>query len=118
MPHVFTRPDRILSMTNKQNSSESDSDDKHQMGSGLLPIDLEAALTNARPRLLRLARTQGVAIDAADDVVQETLLEAWRHLDRLHTPQGIDTWLNQICVYVCLRWLRAQNRTNTRQISL
>jgi DNA-directed RNA polymerase specialized sigma24 family protein len=49
--------------------------------------DLEEVLAAARPRLLRLARMQGVAPDAIDDVVQETLVEAWRHLDKLRTPE-------------------------------
>src|SRR5689334_12642052 len=79
---------------------------------------VEAALAAARPRLLRFARRQGVAPDAADDVVQETLMEAWRHLHRLHTPQGIDAWLTSICRHVCLRWARAQGVSAARQMSL
>jgi RNA polymerase sigma factor (sigma-70 family) len=69
--------------------------------------DVEAALHSARPRLMRLATLQGIAPDAAEDVVQETLIEAWRHLNRLHTPDRFDAWLAGICRNVCLRWMRS-----------
>jgi RNA polymerase sigma factor (sigma-70 family) len=62
--------------------------------------------TTARPRLRRLAQLRGVAADAIEDVVQETLLEAWTHLDRLHTPEGCSAWLDAICRNVCRRQAR------------
>ncbi|MEO8970275.1 MAG: hypothetical protein ABI406_01605 [Ktedonobacteraceae bacterium] len=43
--------------------------------------DFEQLMEEARPRLLRSARMNGVVPDALDDVVQEILLEAWRYLD-------------------------------------
>jgi DNA-directed RNA polymerase specialized sigma24 family protein len=45
----------------------------------MLQESLDDLLAAARPRLARLALTQGVAQDAIDDVVQETLIEAWSH---------------------------------------
>jgi RNA polymerase sigma factor (sigma-70 family) len=83
-----------------------------------LLVYLEGALAAARPRLLRLARRQGVSADAADDVVQETSIEAWRHIDRLHTPEGIDAWLTSICHHVCLRWIRAECASSLRHTRL
>src|SRR6266567_3574972 len=80
--------------------------------------NIDTLLTNARPRLLRLAHAQGVPPDAAEDVIQETLLEAWRHLDALRHPDRFDAWLNGICRNVCLRWLRSQNIATTRLLSL
>ena len=68
---------------------------------------LEAAMAAARPRLLRLARLRGVPDDLAEDIVQETLLEAWRCLDRLYDPTGADRWLDEICRNVCRRYARA-----------
>src|SRR5947199_318428 len=56
--------------------------------------NIDTLLTNARPRLLHLAHAQGVPPDAAEDVIQETLLEAWRHLDALRHPDRFDAWLN------------------------
>ncbi len=71
-----------------------------------IPRALEAALVAARPRLLRLARLRGVPADVAEDVVQETLLEAWRCVDRLYDPTGIHRWLDEICRNICRRYAR------------
>ncbi len=76
---------------------------------------LDEKLAQARPRLLRLAQQQGVTPDAVDDVVQDTLVEAWRHLDALRTPDRFDAWLNGICRNVSLRWNRSHNTTRQRQ---
>ncbi len=79
---------------------------------------LDELLATARPRLLRLAQQQGVSPDAADDVVQETLVEAWRHLEHLHSPERFDVWLNGICRNVSRRWNRTHALTKQRQESL
>ncbi len=71
-----------------------------------IPRALEAALVVARPRLLRLARLRGVPADVAEDVVQETLLEAWRCVDRVYDPTGIHRWLDEICRNICRRYAR------------
>jgi RNA polymerase sigma factor (sigma-70 family) len=68
--------------------------------------DMEGWLNTTRPRLQRLAQLRGVAPDAIDDVVQETLLEAWQSQDRLHTPDGAHRWLDEICRNVCRRYAR------------
>jgi len=73
-----------------------------------MPLALEAVIVAARPRLLRLARLRGAPPDAAEDVVQETLLEAWRCLDRLYDPTGVDRWLDEICRNICRRYARKQ----------
>jgi len=73
-----------------------------------MPLALEAVIVAARPRLLWLARLRGVPPDAAEDVVQETLLEAWRCLDRLYDPTGVDRWLDEICRNICRRYARKQ----------
>lgn len=117
MPRATAEPAILASMTKMQNNSETESDDSSQASRELPSLNLEAVLTTARPRLLRFARARGVPLDAADDVVQETLLEAWRHQDRLHTPQGIDAWLTRICAHVCLRWSRTQGLALARQTS-
>ena len=75
---------------------------------GQLTVDLEQALSAARPRLLRLAQRRGVTPDALDDVVQETLIEAWQHLSHLRSLERFDAWLDGICRNVVLRWARTQ----------
>src|SRR5215831_18470049 len=71
-----------------------------------LAAELERRMASARPRLMRMACAQGLAPDSAEDVVQETLLEAWRHLDRLYEPDAFDAWLGGICRNVCRRYAR------------
>ena len=60
---------------------------------GKLTRDYERLFADIRPRLLRLARLCGVPVEAIEDVVQETLLVAWRKLDQLYSPDGIQPWV-------------------------
>ncbi len=62
----------------------------------------------ARPRLLRLAHLSGIRPDEAEDVVQETYLEAWRHLEKLQ-PERVSAWLDGICRNICKRHLHAKS---------
>jgi RNA polymerase sigma factor (sigma-70 family) len=68
-----------------------------------LLADMEQIFTEARPRLLRLVRLNGMPPDIADDIVQETMLEAWRHVENLRDPQRFHAWLDGICRNVCRR---------------
>jgi RNA polymerase sigma factor (sigma-70 family) len=70
------------------------------------PDAIQRRLAAARTRLLRLAQLQGVPADAAEDVVQETYLEAWRALDALRRPDRFDAWLDGICRNLCRRHAR------------
>jgi RNA polymerase sigma-70 factor (ECF subfamily) len=81
-------------------------------------VDIESWLATARPRLHRLARLRGVAADAIEDVVQETLLEAWKHQDRLHTPEGFHLWLDEICRNICRRYAHKQMREQQHLLPL
>lgn len=51
----------------------------------------------------------------AEDLAQETLVEAWRHRDKLNDPSGFRPWLAAIARHVCQRWrsARAQTLTST-----
>ncbi len=62
----------------------------------------------ARPRLLRLAHMSGIGPDEAEDVVQETYLEAWRHLEKLQ-PERLSAWLDGICRNICKRHFHAKS---------
>jgi RNA polymerase sigma factor (sigma-70 family) len=73
-----------------------------------LADQLDELFTRAEPRLLRLARSQRIAPDALDDVMQETLLEAWRSLEHLRDEARFAAWLDGICRNVCLRHQRKQ----------
>ncbi len=70
-------------------------------------------LARARPRLVTLcARVTGDA-DAAEDLAQEALLEAWRRLDTIRDPERVEPWLYGIARNMSLRWLRTRGREQT-----
>lgn len=77
--------------------------------------NLEEHFFLARPRLSRLARRYGVSPDAVDDVVQETMLYAWQHLEQLYTLDVFERWLDGICRNFCLRWRRASTTNALRE---
>lgn len=63
-----------------------------------------------RARLVTLCAHLSGSRAAADDLAQETLLEAWRHQDRLTDPAGGSRWLTAIARNVCLRWRHRQRQ--------
>lgn len=67
-----------------------------------------------RRRLVRACAAISGDRSAAEDLAQETLLEAWRHAHKLHDPGGVDRWLAAIARNVCLRWARRQGRDAAR----
>lgn len=72
---------------------------------------MESVIDSAqRQRLVRLCA--GITGDraAAEDLAQETLLEAWRNEHKLHDPAGVDRWLASIARNVCQRWARRRGR--------
>jgi RNA polymerase sigma factor (sigma-70 family) len=84
----------------------------------LLASQIEALFSRAEPRLQRLARAQQVAPDAIDDVIQETLLQAWKSLEQLRDETRFAAWLDGICRNVCLRYRRKQGILRTRETLL
>jgi RNA polymerase sigma-70 factor (ECF subfamily) len=63
-----------------------------------------------RRRLVRLCATISGDRDAAEDLAQETLLEAWRSRHKLTDPAGADRWLSAVARNVCLRWTTRRAR--------
>ncbi len=55
-----------------------------------------------RARLVRLCAYLTGDAQAAEDLAQETLVEAWRHAHKLHDPHGREPWLRAIARNVCL----------------
>ena len=70
----------------------------------------ESWLQSERPRLVRLCAAITHDREAAEDLAQETLLEAWRNRAKLRDPAGVERWLNAIARNVCLRWSRRRGR--------
>ncbi len=101
-------PDKQAELTSKL--ADADHLDTQQAPFAIQMTNIEQTLAAARPRLVRLAHQWGVAPDGLDDVVQESLLDAWRHLETLRQPERFDAWLNGICRNRCLRWSHSQQR--------
>jgi RNA polymerase sigma-70 factor, ECF subfamily len=47
---------------------------------------------------------------AAEDCVQETFVQAWRHMGEFEGRSSISTWLHRIAVNCVLGWQRAESR--------
>ncbi|MFL6013399.1 MAG: RNA polymerase sigma factor [Gaiellaceae bacterium] len=63
-----------------------------------------------RRRLVRLCAAISGDPAAAEDLAQETLLEAWRNAHKLRDPSGAERWLAAIARNVCLRSARRRGR--------
>ncbi len=61
-------------------------------------------------RLVRLCAVITNDREAAEDLAQETVLEAWRHKHELRDPEKQAQWLSGIARNVCLRWQRKRGR--------
>ena len=61
-------------------------------------------------RLVRLCVTLTNNRDIAEDLAQETMLEAWHHKHELRNLEKRTQWLSGIARNICLRWLRTKGR--------
>jgi RNA polymerase sigma-70 factor (ECF subfamily) len=74
------------------------------------PPDVELNLEEFRPALTGYCyRMLGSAFEA-DDAVQETMLRAWRSVDRLEEGAALKSWLYRIATNVCLDMLDGRKR--------
>lgn len=80
--------------------------------------EFEAVLAAEQPRLRGLCRKLTNDPEATDDLVQETLVEAWRNHHRLRDPAAISHWLSGIARNVCLRWMRSRYRLRIVDVGL
>lgn len=87
-------------------------------GVAALGTHLEHLLRQAQARLVRIARSYGIAGDEADDVVQETQIRAWRQLRQLRSAERFDAWLDAICRNECRMHLRTRKAAYQHTASL
>jgi RNA polymerase sigma factor (sigma-70 family) len=76
--------------------------------------DIDVALTNERPHIVRFCTYLVRDSSVAEDLAQETLLIAWRLWPTMSNPAGITAWLFGIARNVCHRWQRSQARESNR----
>ena len=73
-------------------------------------ITFETLIAGEQGRLVGLCRHITGDNDAAEDLVQETLLIAWRQRHKLTDPSGINHWLTAIARNVCRQYVRAKRQ--------
>lgn len=78
----------------------------------------ERALERFRPQVVRLCARLAGSGEWAEELAQETLIEAWRNSHKLTTGELSFAWLAQIAQFVVRRWRRRQERTSWREHSL
>jgi len=69
---------------------------------------LTRLMEQERGGIYRLCMRHCGQSDAAEDLVQETFIEAWRNRHKLVEPTLSPGWLYKIARNVCLRWRRTR----------
>jgi RNA polymerase sigma-70 factor (ECF subfamily) len=89
------------------------------MTAAALPFaTLTASLEQYRPALTgHCYRMLGSVVDA-EDAVQDTMLRAWKSIDRVKEQSSMKAWLYRIATNVCLDTLSATNRRRVRPVEL
>jgi RNA polymerase sigma-70 factor (ECF subfamily) len=78
-------------------------------------VAYRALLRACVPFVFAVARDQGLTSDAADDVVQETLLTLHRARHTYDPGRPFKAWLRTIARRRAVDWLRRQGRTRARE---
>ena len=73
--------------------------------------------TAERRRLVRVCTAITGDPVAAEDLAQETLVQAWRIRDRLQDPAAASAWLDAIARHVCRRWRTHQARRSRHEVT-
>src|SRR5919205_1219938 len=72
--------------------------------------ELERRLEQHRVELTGYCYRMLGSVFEAEDAVQETLLRAWRGMDRFEGRSAVRSWLYRIATNVCLDMLRGRQR--------
>jgi RNA polymerase sigma-70 factor (ECF subfamily) len=74
----------------------------------------ERLVRPAGERLLGIARKILRDPDAAEDAVQQAVIQAWRELPRLREPERFEAWLTKLLVSACYQEARRSRRHAAR----
>jgi RNA polymerase sigma factor (sigma-70 family) len=80
------------------------------MEKNIIETTSEFVSPQERTQLVRLCATLTADREAAEDLAQEALFEAWRSRDSLRDPERRPQWLVGIARNICLRWQRQRGR--------
>jgi RNA polymerase sigma-70 factor, ECF subfamily len=81
-----------------------------ERSSTIAPDRLEQQLERHRVELTRYCYRMLASPFEAEDAVQETMLRAWRALDRFEQRAALRSWLYRIATNVCFDMLNGRNR--------
>jgi RNA polymerase sigma factor (sigma-70 family) len=91
--------------------------EEKNMEKQIIEISSTFVLPEERTRLVRLCARITGNVDAAEDLAQETLLEAWRNKHTLRDYERRTQWLCGVARNVCLRWQRKHGRDSAHLIT-
>jgi RNA polymerase sigma factor (sigma-70 family) len=75
----------------------------------------ERALESYRPRVVRLCARLSGSGEWAEELAQETLIEAWRNWHKLERGEVSFAWLARIAQFIVRRWFRGRERLSRRE---
>lgn len=73
-------------------------------------LTFDSIFATERERVIRLCAQLTGSAEAAEDLAQEAMIEAWRTSIRVEDPAAFSAWLSGCARNVCRRWLRRQGR--------
>lgn len=77
------------------------------------------AFVRQHERMVRALAVSYVRSEAAaDDVVQEAFLRAWKAFDTLRDPGHVKTWLYTLARHAAIDWLRREKRHRMEELNV
>ena len=84
--------------------------DSEQDAASETALELLEFVEKRRERVYRIARRMSSSHEAADDIVQEAFLRAFRSLRRFRRNSSVETWLTRIVINVAISHSRKEKR--------
>lgn len=76
------------------------------------PVTIESIINQYGRYVYNMALSLSSNPENAEDLAQETLIQAWKHLTAIKNPAAIKKWLHTICINEFRMMLRKENREN------